>query len=174
MARHKVTDAGGRPAGYPLDIVGQTIVTIGGMEPGYSLHMMGNMVRQIAPAQLLVPPDFQGHIDIGDGFTECGGIFRGQALHVLRPGTGQLVNLAEVSGGICQDDCGDFRHIPGVNRRRAPGAEGEPYRAVPGDGFSSPGQEEGILEEYRGAQMDDGQSGPVQHLLGQPVLPLLG
>jgi len=31
-----------------------------------------------------------------------------------------------------------------------------------------------MLQEDRGAQMHDGQSGPVQHLLGQPMLALLG
>src|SRR6266853_4882973 len=35
-------------------------------------------------------------------------------------------------------------------------------------------EKKGVLEEDRGPDMDDGQSGPVQHLLAKPMLPLLG
>lgn len=95
-------------------------------------------------------------------------------MHVLRPRPRQLVDLAYVSGRTCQDDRGDLRHIPSVNRRSSAGAEGQPDCGVPGDRFSGPSQEEGILEEDRGAKMHDRQPGPVQHLLAQPMLPLLG
>ena len=58
--------------------------------------------------------------------------------------------------------------------RRPPGAERQPDRAVPGDRFGGPGREEEVLEEDRRPDVHDGQPGPVQHLLGQPMLPLLG
>jgi hypothetical protein len=40
MARHKVTDAGRRPAGNYFNIVRQTIITIGGMEPGHGRQVL--------------------------------------------------------------------------------------------------------------------------------------
>ena len=71
MPRYKVTDAGRRPACDRLDIVSQTIITVGGMEVGHRHQVLEEMVRQIAAAKLLVPLFFQWHIDIGDGSTEC-------------------------------------------------------------------------------------------------------
>jgi pimeloyl-ACP methyl ester carboxylesterase len=50
----------------------------------------------------------------------------------------------------------------------------KPDRAVIGDRFRSPVGEEGVLEEDRRSDVYNGQSGPVQHLLAEPMLPLLG
>ena len=49
-------------------------------------------------------------------------------------------------------------------------------RIVPSLAIDSAAQaeEEEVLEEDRGSDMHDGQARPVQHLLGQPMLPLLG
>src|SRR5215468_6215596 len=67
VSRHKIPDAGRRPADDRLDIVCEAIVAVGGMETGHSQQMLEHVVWQLAAAQLLVPPLLQGHIHIGDG-----------------------------------------------------------------------------------------------------------
>ena len=67
VTRHKVTDAGRRPAGDRLDIVCKAIIAVGGMEAGHGQQVLEDMLRQLAAAQLLVPPLLQGHIHIPDG-----------------------------------------------------------------------------------------------------------
>ena len=60
------------PSRYRFDIMRETIISIGGMEPGHSEQVFKNMLGQIAVAKLLVPPLFQRDINIGDGSTERG------------------------------------------------------------------------------------------------------
>ena len=174
MSRGKVTDARCGPPGDCLDVMRQTIITVGGMEAGYGHDMFEEMVGQIAAAQLLVAPLLQRYINVGDGLTERVGKLRGHASHVLRSRPGQFVNLADMSGWIRQDDCDHFRHIPSVGRRGPSGAERQPDRAVLGNRLGSPVGEEGVLEKDCRPDLHDGQSGPVQHLLAEPMLLLLG
>jgi hypothetical protein len=121
------------PSRDRFDIVRESIISIGGMETGHGEQVLKNMVGQIAAAKLLVPPLFQWDINIGDGSTERGGIFSRHGMHVLGPRPGQFIDLADVSGRIRQDGRDYLRHIMSVNRRRSPGAEGQPDRGVPGD-----------------------------------------
>ena len=83
MVRHKVTDARRGPPRDCLDIVRETIITVSGMEAGHCQEMLEDMVGQIAAAQFLGAPLLQRYINISDGPTECVGIFRRQAVHVL-------------------------------------------------------------------------------------------
>src|SRR5215831_7846995 len=64
VPRHKVMDAGRRLASDRLDIVRQAIIAVGGMEVGHGQQMLENVIRQLAAAQLLVPPLLQGDIHI--------------------------------------------------------------------------------------------------------------
>jgi hypothetical protein len=83
MTRHEVTGAGRRPSRGRLDIVRETVIAVGGLEPGHDQQVLGDMVRQLAGAQLLVSPGLEGYIDISDGATEGVGILRGQGAQVL-------------------------------------------------------------------------------------------
>ncbi len=56
VMRHKLTDAGCGPSCDRLDIVGETIITVGGVEARHGQQVLENMVRQIAAAKLLVSP----------------------------------------------------------------------------------------------------------------------
>ena len=124
-------------------------------------------------AKLLVSPLLEWHVDIGDSSTECGGILRRHGMHVLRPWPGQFVDLSDVTGRTGQNGRNNLSHIPGVDGRRFPGTERQPDGGVPDNRFGGPVQEEGVLEEGRGSDVDHGQPGPVQHLLPEPMLPLL-
>ena len=100
-------------------------------------------------------------------------ILRRQAGQVLRLRAGQFVDLADVAGGLARTvaitsatsraSTGDVRPVPNGSR------------IVPSRAIDSAAQveEEEVLQEDRRADVDDGQAGPVQRLLGQPVLPLL-
>src|SRR6185369_11522485 len=85
VTRYKVADACRWPSRDRLDIVGETIIPIGGMEPGHGQQVLEDMAGQIAAAKLPVPPFFEGHIDVGDGAAESLRIFRCHAMHVLGP-----------------------------------------------------------------------------------------
>jgi hypothetical protein len=54
LSRDKVTDARRGPPGDCLDVMRQTIMTVGGMKAGHSQQMFEYMVGEIAAAQLLV------------------------------------------------------------------------------------------------------------------------
>ena len=97
MLRHKVTDARRGPPRDCLDIVRETIITVGGMEVGHRQEVLEDMVGQIPAAQFMVAPLLQRYIDISDGPTERVGIFRRQAMHALRPRPGQFVDLADMN-----------------------------------------------------------------------------
>jgi hypothetical protein len=90
----------------------------------------GSRLRSSSFRQVL-----QWHVNIGDGSTECVGILRRVGAHILRARPGQFVNLADVTARTCQDGGDDLRHILSVDRRRSPGAEGQPDRRVPADRF---------------------------------------
>jgi hypothetical protein len=100
LSRDEVTDALRRPPGDCLDVMRQTIITVGGMEAGHGPEMFEYMVGQIAAAQLLVAPLLQRYIDVSDGSAERRGKLPRHTSHVLRLRPGQFVNLADMSGGI--------------------------------------------------------------------------
>jgi len=52
-----------------VNIVRETIISIGGVEAGHAKQVLKNLVRQIAAAKLL-PPLFQWDINIGNSSTE--------------------------------------------------------------------------------------------------------
>jgi hypothetical protein len=74
---------------------------------------------------------------------------------------------------LFQDGRDHLRDIPRVDRGRPRLPERQADRAVLRDRFGGPLREEEVLEEYRRADVDHGQPGPVQGLLAQPVHPLL-
>jgi len=73
------------------------------------------------------------------------------------------------------------REEPDESRMDRPGCPGsggaprgrQPDRAISQDRFRRPLQEKGMLQEDRGSNVNNGQPGPVEHLLGKPVLAML-
>lgn len=115
VLRHKVTNACCGPSGDLLDILCKTVIAIRGMETGHGQEMFIEMLRQITLTQLPVAPLIERHIDLRNRSSQCSGVFRRDAAHVLRPRPGQFVNLANMTGRTCQDGRNHFRHIFGID-----------------------------------------------------------
>ena len=135
--------------------------------------MLEYVFGQSAPAQLLVAPLVDGEVDIRHRPPQCCAVLSGEAVQILRPRSGEFISLADVLQRIEQHGDDHVRDVLGRNRRRPSRTEGQPNRAVASDLLSGPGEEEEILLKHGRPDMDDGQAGPVQRLLGKPMLALL-
>ena len=143
------------------------------MELRHSQEVPKDMLRQTRGAQLVVPPLLQGHGGAENRPAQSSRIFGGKAVQILRARSGQLIDLADMGSGINENGRHHFCHILGGNRGRAPRAKRKPDGAVAGDLLSRPIQKEKVLLKDGRPHMYDRQSGPVQGLLGEPMLPLL-
>src|SRR6266478_4520446 len=103
VLRHKITNACCGPSDECLDIVSEAIITISGVEAGHGQEVFRDMVGQIVCTHDLVAPLIERHINVPDGPTECLGIFRRDAMHILRSWPGQFVDLANMSGWTHQN-----------------------------------------------------------------------
>jgi hypothetical protein len=54
------------------------------MKAGHGQEVFKEMLGQIAPAQFLVTPLIERHIDVREGSTECVGVFRRDVRQILR------------------------------------------------------------------------------------------
>jgi hypothetical protein len=115
-----------------------------------------DMVRQTVRTHYLVAPLIERHINVRDGSTECLGIFRRDAMHILRSRPDQFVDLANMSGWTHQDGCNDLSHIRRVDRRGASGPKRQPNRRVPGNRFRRPVREKGCWRKTVGRTLTTG------------------
>ncbi len=126
-----------------------------------------------SPCQHLGAPLFERHVGVGDRTSQCPGERLGHLPHVHRPWSGQLVDVADVPSRIPEHGGGHPRDIADRDGRCTPGSEGQGERSVPLDRLCRERGEERVVEERGGPDMNHRQSRPGQHLLGQPVQPLL-
>ncbi len=131
--RNVIAHAGCGLAGYRLDIVGETIVSVGGVQTGHGQQVREKVLRQIAAAQLLILPLLQWDVDIGDSASQCLRVFRRHGREILTARPCQFVYLADVSGWAGQDGRDYLCHIPSVDRRGSPGPERQADRGVLGN-----------------------------------------
>src|SRR5215467_4535138 len=111
-------------------------------------------------------------VGVRDLSVQRGRVIPGDRVHVLRLGTGELVYPAQMRPGFGQDGSDDPCDIRRRDRRGLALPERQ-FDAVPiADARSGEGQEEPFQEDGR-PDGDDGQAGPRERLLAEPVLPLL-
>jgi hypothetical protein len=97
VLRNEITNACCGPSDDCLDVVREAIITISGVEAGHGQEMFRDMVGQIVCTHNLVAPFIERHVDVPDGPAKCLGIFRRDAMHILRSRPGQFVDLANMS-----------------------------------------------------------------------------
>src|SRR5258706_6373 len=108
-------------------------------EPGGCEHLLG--------------PGLRRDVDVGNRSAQRAGVLSGDAIHVLRPGAGQLEDPADIRPWVGHDSRDDPRDVIDRDRRGAARPEREPDGAAVGNGARGHGRGQRIVPAYSWAKL---------------------
>src|SRR5262249_4472519 len=111
MCRDEVLGTHGWMSCYHLEIVGQSVVPIGGMKTGHSENVLEYVVRQIEALKIAISPFLKRQIDVRDRSTESSRALGRHFGHVQRFWPCKLINFSDMYRRVCQNDRDGLRDI---------------------------------------------------------------
>src|SRR5882762_9306344 len=124
--------------------------------------MLIDVRSELGACEHLLGPRLPRDVDVGNRSAQRAGVLFGDAIHVLRSGTGQLEDPADIRPRVVYDSGDDPRDVVGRDRRRATGPEWEPDGAAVGNGARGQGREQLTIQEDSRANVYDRKPGPVK------------
>src|SRR5258708_38709558 len=131
--------------------------------------MLIDVRSELGACEHLLGPRLPRDIDVGNRSAQRAGVLFGDAIHVLRSGSGQLEDPADIRPRVGEDSSGDARDVVGRDRRRATGPEWESDGAAVGNGARGQGREQRTVQEDSRAKGYAPKPRTVKHLLRKPV-----
>src|SRR5262249_20736831 len=159
-----------RAAGPPLHAVREPVIPTCPVQLAHRHQVTGQVLRQPRPCELPFPI-VGGDVGVRNLTVQRVREFTGDPVHVLRPRTGELVYPAEVRLRVGEDGSDYLSDISRGDRRGLAPPERQFDAASVADGRTYKGEK--TLQEHRRPDGDDRQARPHEHLLAEPVLPLL-